>query len=214
LASSHLDKGHPATDPENRPWLAIDVDGVISLFGFDSPPPPETARWELIDGTPHCLSIAAAERILRLADRFQLVWATGWQDRANDRLSLLTGIGPLPVIEFDAHRDRGESSGTEGSAPEAGEPGAAAGTTAAHWKLDAVTKFCGDRALAWIDDSFDASCFEWAASREAAGVPTLLVPTEPEIGFEEAQAAAVGDWADSLGRIGNPGASAPNSSAD
>jgi hypothetical protein len=189
--------------------LAIDVDGVISLFGFDSPPPPETVRWELIDGIPHCLSIAAAERIRRLADRFELVWATGWQDRANDRLSLLTGIGPLPVIEFDAHR-----GGSEESAPSAGEPGAAAGTTAAHWKLDAVTEFCGNRALAWIDDSFDAGCFEWAVSREAAGIPTLLVPTEPEIGFEEAQAAVAGDWADSLRTAGNPAASGPGRSVD
>lgn len=171
-----------AGGPENRPLLAIDIDGVISLFGFEQPPPAEIARFELIDGTPHCISLAAAERIRRLADHYELVWATGWQDRANDRLSLITGIGPLPVVEFDAHR----------------ESGAAAGTTAAHWKLGAIDSFCGRRALAWIDDSFDQSCFEWAESREAAGSPTLLVPTEPEIGFEEAQAAVVAEWAGSL----------------
>lgn len=164
------------------PLLAIDVDGVISLFGFEAPPPVEVARFELIDGTPHCISIAAAERIRRLASRFELVWATGWQDRANDRLSLLTGIGPLPVIEFDAHREKG----------------AAAGTTAAHWKLGAIGEFCGTRPLAWIDDSFDGSCYEWADEREALGAPTLLVPTEPDIGFEEAQAAVTAEWADSL----------------
>jgi len=172
----------PSDQTESRPLLAIDVDGVISLFGFDQPPAPEVARFELIDGTPHCLSIAAAERIRRLADRYELVWATGWQERANDRLSLITGIGPLPVIEFDAHREQGN----------------AAMTTAAHWKLGAIAAFCGRRPLAWIDDSFDRSCFEWAESREAKGSPTLLVPTEPEIGFEEAQAAVVADWADSL----------------
>ncbi len=154
---------------------------MISLFGFEGPPPAELGRFELIDGTPHLVSIAAAERIRRLSDRFELVWATGWQERANDRLALITGIGPLPVIEFDAHRK-----------------GAAAETTAAHWKLGAVGAFSGNRPLAWIDDSFDQSCFEWAEERERAGFPTLLVPTEPEIGFEEAQAAATADWADSL----------------
>jgi len=166
--------------------LAIDVDGVISLFGFEAPPPAEVARWELIDGTPHCISLAAAERVRRLAGHFELVWATGWQDRANDRLSLITGIGPLPVIEFDAHRQKGE----------------AAGTTAAHWKLGAIGEFCGRRPLAWIDDSFDRSCYEWAESREADGSPTLLVPTEPEIGFEEAQASVTADWAESLASFG------------
>lgn len=175
-----------APEPENRPLLAIDVDGVISLFGFEEAPPPALARFELIDGTPYCLSLAAPERILRLADRFELIWATGWQDRANDRLSLLTGIGPLPVIEFDAHRERGERSGT----------------TDAHWKLGAVDEFCQTRALAWIDDSFDQSCFDWAVEREDSGLPTLLVPTDPAIGLEEAQAAATSDWADSLSPSG------------
>lgn len=186
--SSHLDKGQTAAQPENRPLLAIDVDGVISLFGFEEQPPPEVARFELIDGTPHCISIAAAERIRRLEDDFELVWATGWQDRANDRLSLITGIGPLPVIAFDGHR----------------ATGAAAGDTAAHWKLAAITAFAGQRPLAWIDDSFDRSCFDWAEQREASGAPTLLVPTEPELGFEEAQAAVTADWAASLSPAGQP----------
>lgn len=165
----------------NRPILAIDVDGVISLFGFDEPPPPEVARFELIDGTPHCISTAAGERIRRLADLFELVWATGWQDRANDRLALITGIGPLPVIGFDAHRSGGTAQ-----------------TTEAHWKLAAVEEFCGRRPMAWIDDSFDASCYAWAERRERSGSPTLLVPTEPQIGFEEAQAAVLEEWAVTL----------------
>ncbi len=79
---------------------------MISLFGYDEIPPPDVARFELIDGTPHCVSIPAAERIRRLADQFELVWATGWEDRANDRLPRVTGIGPLPVIHFDAIANR------------------------------------------------------------------------------------------------------------
>ena len=35
----------------SRPLLAIDVDGVISLFGFDEPPARDLARFELIDGS-------------------------------------------------------------------------------------------------------------------------------------------------------------------
>jgi len=197
IAPSHPSGGHSADSAENRPILAIDVDGVISLFGFDTPPPPDLARWELIDGTPHAISIAAAERIRRLSEHFDLVWATGWQDRANDRLALITGIGPLPVIEFDAHRKNAAARIAEGS-PTPGEPGAEAGTTAAHWKLGAIGEFSAGRALAWIDDSFDQSCFDWAEAREADGAPTLLVVTEPDIGLEEGHTAVLDDWVKAL----------------
>ena len=43
----------------------------------------------------------------------------------------------------------------------------------AHWKLEALDEYAGDRPLAWIDDSLDESCHAWAAARPA---PTLLVP--------------------------------------
>jgi hypothetical protein len=161
------------------PILAVDVDGVISLFGFDTPPPPSAVAWHLIDGTPHCISLAAGERLGRLAAAFELVWATGWQDRANDRLPQVIGIGPLPVIEFDLP----PSEGVE------------IGSLAGHWKLDALERFAAGRAIAWIDDSLDRSCFEWAERREAAGLPTLLAPTEPEIGIEEGHVAALESWA-------------------
>ena len=63
------------------PILAIDVDGVISLFGFEAPPPATTVSWHLIDGTPHCISLAAGERLRRLDEAFELVWATGWEEK-------------------------------------------------------------------------------------------------------------------------------------
>ena len=168
------------------PILAVDVDGVISLFGFDTPPPAATASWHLIDGTPHCISLAAGDRLRRLGSQFELVWATGWQDRANDQLPQVIGVGPLPVVQFDLPRDGAQAAG------------AAVGSLAGHWKLDAIDRFAPGRAIAWIDDSFDQSCFDWALRRESAGPPTLLVPTEPEIGIEEVQVAALEDWAEAL----------------
>jgi hypothetical protein len=172
------------------PILAVDVDGVISLFGFDVPPPPSTVAWHLIDGIPHCISLAAGERLGRLSPLFELVWATGWQDRANDRLPQVIGIGPLPVIEFDLPTSTGPA-------------GAAVGSIAGHWKLEALDRFAAGRAIAWIDDSLDQSCFDWAERREAAGTPTLLAPTEPEIGIEEGHVAALESWA--LGLTRTPG---------
>ncbi|HKG36816.1 MAG TPA: hypothetical protein VKA89_10310 [Solirubrobacterales bacterium] len=159
-----------------RPILAVDVDGVISLFGFEQPPDASVARFELIDGMVHCVSTGAAERLRRLSELFDLVWATGWEDRANDHLPSLLGLPELPVVGFDG----------------------AARFGSAHWKLGPIDAYGRDRPLAWIDDSFDESCYVWAREREAGGLPTLLVPTESARGLEEAQAESLAGWARDL----------------
>jgi hypothetical protein len=159
----------------SKPILAVDVDGVISLFGFEEPPDRKVAHFQLIDGMVHCISTAAGERLHRLSELYDLVWATGWEDRANDSLAPLLGLPELPVVGFDG----------------------AARFGSAHWKLGPLDEYAGQRALAWVDDSFDDSCFEWAQGRPA---PTLLVPTESSFGLEEAQTEALTAWALELDR--------------
>jgi len=157
---------------EQRPILAVDVDGVISLFGFEGPLDPIGVRFHLIDGIAHCISDDVGPRLLRLAEVYDLVWATGWEERANDRLPLILGLpGALPCLTFDGRARFGT----------------------AHWKLEAIEEYAGDRPLAWIDDSLDESCHSWAARRPA---PTLLVGTESDTGLTEAHAEALLRWAD------------------
>ncbi len=159
----------------NRPILFVDVDGVISVFGFphDGPAP---GRFYSVDGLPHCISHGSGERLLRLAETFELVWATGWEERANEHLPHLLGLGrELPTLSFD-------------EAPRWGT---------AHWKLSAIEHYAGDRPAAWIDDSFDDSCREWASARSA---PTLLVRTEPAIGMKDAHVTQLEDWAAAVAR--------------
>jgi hypothetical protein len=157
----------------SRPILAVDVDGVISLFGFDSPPPPDEARYELVDGMLHCISLRAGKRLERLAEHFDLVWASGWEEKANFYLPTALGIAEMPHITFDG----------------------AARFGSAHWKLGPLDQYGGDRALAWIDDNFDESCYQWARERQA---PTLLVPTDPAIGLQEVETEALIAWGLSL----------------
>ena len=57
----------------SKPILAVDVDGVISLFGFEEPPPGQEARFELVDGMVHCISLGAGERLKRLGEHYELV---------------------------------------------------------------------------------------------------------------------------------------------
>ena len=86
----------------DKPVLAVDVDGVISLFGFEGQPPREAGRFHLIDGMPHVISAKAGACMRRLVDedRYELVWATGWEDKANDYLPNLLGLPELPVLHF------------------------------------------------------------------------------------------------------------------
>lgn len=158
-----------------KPVLAVDVDGVISLFGFDEPPARETVRFQLIDGMMHCISLPTGERLTRLAEHYELVWATGWEDRANDHLPAILGLAELPHLSFDG----------------------AARFGSAHWKLGPLDAYCKGRAMAWVDDNLDESCYEWARSRSE---PTLLVPTEAHLGLEEAQTEALLAWAKGLER--------------
>jgi hypothetical protein len=157
-------------EQSDRPLLAVDVDGVISLFGFDDPT-DAPGEFHLIDGVAHCISLAAGERLRRLAEWYDLVWATGWEERANEYLPTLLGLPEeLPYLTFDGRARFGS----------------------AHWKLDAIGEYACDRPLAWIDDCIDKSCRSWAHMRHG---PTLLVPVEPQRGLEEAQTEAMISWA-------------------
>ncbi|HEX5608759.1 MAG TPA: hypothetical protein VFX45_01565 [Solirubrobacterales bacterium] len=159
----------------SRPILAVDIDGVISLFGFDDPPPNDEARFELIDGSVHCISLRAGQRLLRLSEHYELIWASGWEEKANFYLPALLGLPELPHLTFDG----------------------AARFGSAHWKLSSIEGYCAGRPMAWVDDNFDESCYEWARARPE---PTLLVPTESALGLGEAEAEALAAWARSLER--------------
>lgn len=164
---------HEADLIEQRPLLLLDIDGVISLFGFPPQHPP-AGSFHAIEGVPHFLSGAAPAQLAKLADHYELAWASGWEDRANDHLPHLLGLpGPLPFLSFDRSRGAGSSM-------------------RAHWKLSAVNAYARQRALAWVDDAFDRSCEQWAAARQA---PTLLLPTQPHIGLTDQHTNELIEWA-------------------
>jgi hypothetical protein len=144
---------------------------VISLFGFEER--PSHTQFQMVDGVLHCISLPVGDRLLRLSERFELVWASGWEDKANFYLPQLLGLPELPHVAFDVAARDGD----------------------AHWKLAALGAFAGERAIAWIDDNFDVSCYEWAERRAA---PTLLVPTEPHLGLEEGHVATLESWGAAL----------------
>jgi len=154
------------------PILFVDVDGVISLFGFTPTPSELPGRFHWIDGVAHCIPDDAGERLARLAGRFELVWATGWEEKANEYLPFVL---KLPEAELPTLLFQGEA--VFGSA---------------HWKLDAIGEYAGDRPAAWIDDNLDDACRLWAASRAA---PTLLIETRSPIGMTDEHVDELLTWA-------------------
>lgn len=170
--SAFAESGEGTAD---KPLLMVDIDGVLSLFGVsilaDADPRLAEGSFHSIEGIPHFLSATAAAHLLELRSLFELVWASGWEERANDHLPHLLGMpAGLPFLRFS--RSVGRSN--------------------AHWKLDAIEAHAAGRALAWVDDALNDECHAWAHGRSA---PTLLVQTEPERGLTDREARLLGDWA-------------------
>ena len=63
----------------------VDIDGVISLF-VGTGGEPANGSFHSIEGIPHFLSATAAAHLLDLSEHFELVWASGWEERADDHL--------------------------------------------------------------------------------------------------------------------------------
>lgn len=166
----------------SKPLLFIDVDGVISIYGFagNSGIPRNagasdevvTGRFHMVDGIVHNIGDGMDRRINSLLPHFESVWATGWGDRANDHLVHLLNLpSELEVVEFAV------KPSTDGSG---------------HWKLDALTERAGDAPAAWIDDGHNDACLQWANSRNA---PTLLVSTDPFVGLTDGHVDELLTWA-------------------
>jgi hypothetical protein len=156
-----------------QPILFVDVDGVISTWGFDHTSIP--GRMHNVDGIFHHIAPQASGCINALIPHFEMIWATGWGSRANDHLPFILGLpGEFEVVDFKV------APSLDGSG---------------HWKLDALAARAAGRAAAWIDDGLDEECFAWAAGR---GAPTLLVHTESHTGITEEHVDELVAWSSSV----------------
>jgi len=168
--------------PERRPLLFVDVDGVISLFGFSAADPQVDGRFHWIDGVGHFIPTEAGRRLERLAERYDLIWATGWEEKANEYLPFILKLPfrDLPCLSFQGRAVFGSSD----------------------WKLDAIAAFATDRPTAWIDDNLSDAVKDWAFARP---VPTLLVETKPSKGMTDGHVDAMLEWAAALAKPAQPG---------
>ncbi len=150
---------------------------MISLFGFPPGADDLPGPFHWIDGVAHCISEACGGHLTRLAERFELVWATGWEEKANEYLPFILELPfkELPVLSFDGRAVFGS----------------------AHWKLEAIDDYAAGRSAAWIDDNLDDECRAWAEGRPE---PTLLIQTESPVGMLDEHVEELLAWADATMR--------------
>jgi hypothetical protein len=155
------------------PVLLLDLDGVLSPFAADTCPDGHQERVLFEGEEPVRFCPAHGDWIHELASVGDVWWATAWGEHANDLFLPLLGVEPLPVVQLP---------------PAPFEP---------ELKVPAVDAMVGDRPAAWIDDNHTAAGQRWAAGRRA---PTLLVSTDPAIGWTRKDVDQVIDWARDLPR--------------
>ncbi len=160
------------------PLFLLDVDGVLNPFAAPDAPPGYQEHEFFAGEEPVRLCPAHGPWLRELAARFELVWATAWEDEANRLLAPLLQLPDLPVIAF---------------------PPAPFGDLD---KLPAVAAFAGQRPLAWIDDALSPEAYEWAANRPAR---TLLLSANPAEGLTRRLIDRSLRWAEGLSAHGKLG---------
>jgi hypothetical protein len=159
----------PASD---KPLLFLDVDGVISLRLLPGVMP--RGEWHHFGLVQAYVSEHAGEHIRALQRRFEIVWATGWEQGANRYFRPMLGLEEdLHVLEFGLDAASGPSD----------------------WKIKEISRAGGGRPVAWVDDGIVRRHERWARSRKA---PTMLVKTDPYEGISGDEVARLIEWADAI----------------
>ncbi len=160
-----------------KPLLLLDVDGVINRFGIQAR--QTDAHVFRAEGYRLCVPRTADIHVGQLAERFEMHWATAWEDRAHMAFAEALGLDPhdvWPHVKFD-RRPWSMTSGV--------------GMGGASWKLPTLRTYVGERPFCWIDDDVPSDARDWvrernASYRMAAAIPSAVVITDPSVGLNQA----------------------------
>ncbi len=107
---------------------------------------------------------------------FELVWATTWEEEANDFVAPVLGLPALPFIPWPVPR------------PTPGD--------GVFWKTPGIVAWAGGRSFAWLDDEITEADRVWAAEHHEGRA--LLHRVDPRFGPSPDDFALLSDWAASL----------------
>ncbi|NEB04894.1 hypothetical protein [Streptomyces sp. SID13726] len=173
-----------------RPLLYLDVDGPLNPYAAKRQQRPEgytTLRvkpegWlAQHPGVPPSrvrplrvwLNPAHGPALLRLADRYDLHWATTWTHEANTYIAPVLGLPALPVVTWPTL----PAGGPEGT----------------FWKTHHLVTHAAGRPFAWLDDELDHRDRAFVATHHAG--PALLHRVDPRLGLREGDFETVAEFA-------------------
>jgi hypothetical protein len=175
LVSSGLVSSASPPDDESvndpRPLLCIDVDGVLNPY-FAHRVGARFVAHRVGNHVVH-LEPAHGPSLLAFADRFDLVWATSWEDEANEIIGPLLGWPTLPVIHFDSEVNK------TGKSP-------------------AIEHYAAGRPLVWIDDQPLRGDRAWERDRNLR-IPTRILKPNSGQGLGSDHLAAITAFYERLG---------------
>lgn len=166
-----------------KPFLLMDVDGVLNCVGsklveFEDEFQKEWRMRLLMIQIP----VGTKDRLHRLAEVFEMHWATMWEDSANIDLHPYLGfVDPWPFIEWDSHQKQLLRAGL---------------LMEESWKLLDIKRYVGeDQPFAWVDDDIQEDARVWVAQRPG---PSLLLQTNEDMGLTEVHVSLLLEFAEGL----------------
>ncbi|MDN3239680.1 HAD domain-containing protein [Glycomyces tritici] len=155
-----------------QPLIFLDVDGTVIPFGQSNGSTSEaTATETYLAGINPELGRQLA------ALTCELVWATTWEDEANEVLAPRLGLPPLRVVHWPEPSGEGEREDRWFNL---------------HWKTRTLVAWANGRPFAWVDDEITAADIEWIAAHHHGHA--LLHPVDGFLGITRQDLEALGAW--------------------
>ncbi|MFK0289799.1 hypothetical protein ACIQU6_04800 [Streptomyces sp. NPDC090442] len=104
---------------------------------------------------------------------YDLVWATTWEEEANDFLAPLLGLPTLPFISWTQPRYQPDNG--------------------VFWKTPEIVAWAQGHPFAWVDDQITDADRAWTQAHHSGAA--LLHRVDPRIGLTADDFALLANWA-------------------